>query len=173
MRSRAVALCLSAVAAGCGDPNAASSDPAPSSDEFIAFERDFQGFRSWEATNLGAGQSDDIHLNGGRIVYVSKRAPATATTVPKGTIIVKISGIDTESRRVFAMAKRGGTYNADGAAGWEWFELLDATDPPRISWRGLGPPDGESYAGGEQCNTCHAAAAGNDFVLGPEFRAAK
>ena len=39
-------------------------------------------------------------------------------------------------------------------------------------WRGLGPPNGETYAGGRECNDCHSAAAANDHVLGAEVRLA-
>ena len=78
------------------------------------------------------------------------------------------------------MAKRGGGYNADGAAGWEWFDLdpSPTTTRPLIDWRGPTPPEGRGYecalgegeAGAERigdCTTCHRAAASNDFVLTP------
>ena len=91
-----------------------------------------------------------------------------------GTIIVKHSDgtgdPDNQGPRTFAMVKRGGDYNLAGAMDWEWFELLqanpeDATSPWQISWRGLGPPLGSGYGGGgSECNTCHSAASGNDYV---------
>ena len=56
--------------------------------------------------------------------------------------------------------KRGAGFNADGAAGWEWFQLANGPgDAPTILWRGVGPSDGDAYGadtGG--CNGCHDAA---------------
>ena len=78
---------------------------------------------------------------------------------------------------IHAMAKRGADYNTEGAFGWEWFELVLADDgTPVILWRGAEPPVGEQY--GQlpgmstdtattvtgDCNTCHGAAASNDYV---------
>ncbi len=77
------------------------------------------------------------------------------------------------------MAKRGGDYNADGAVGWEWFDLdLARSGEPLVDWRGPEPPAGRGYecalgeddAGAEgvgDCNICHLSAASNDFVLSP------
>ena len=53
-----------------------------------------------------------------------------------------------------------------GARDWEWFEIIE--DPTTIVWRGLGPPNGESYGGDpDACNSCHTQCAGNDFVCSP------
>jgi hypothetical protein len=77
------------------------------------------------------------------------------------------------------MAKRGGDYNAEGALGWEWFDLdLTESGGVAVDWRGPVPPEGRGYecalgeddAGSEgvgDCNTCHGAAEANDFVLSP------
>jgi hypothetical protein len=70
--------------------------------------------------------------------------------------------------KTFAMAKRGGNYNANGAIGWEWLELQeDASGNILIVWRGISPPAGEGYGGsvvGGSCNTCHGTAMANDYV---------
>ncbi len=162
-------LVASLAVASCGDDVATAERPADDA-EFIAFERDFQGFQGWRKVDLGTRDDASIHTGGTRISFVNAALPPGSTVAPKGGIIVKVTGIDTAERRVFAMAKRGGTYNASGARGWEWFELDDSGDVPRISWRGLGPPNGETYAGGTECNTCHMAGAASDYVLGPELK---
>ncbi len=166
-----MSLGLALAGAACGDDVPTAADPPPAtSGEFIAFERDFAGFQGWRKVDLGVSDGLSGHTPGGRVAYVSASLPAGTRVAPRGGIIVHVTGIDTETRRVFAMAKRGGDYNAAGARGWEWFELDDSSDPPRIVWRGLGPPNGESYAGSTECNTCHSAAASDDYVLGPELR---
>jgi hypothetical protein len=73
------------------------------------------------------------------------------------------------------MAKRGGGYNADGAVGWEWFDLVFAEDglTPVIDWRGIEPPSGTGYLcwmeDGDtaiiaDCNGCHVGSSANDYV---------
>jgi hypothetical protein len=191
----ALALCLAAAAAACGgdDDDGAPSPPPPPPDAvqiacdawssaagtgalpsvsptsaFVAFGSDFQGFRSWPsfalpgAPDVGGG----AHVAGDRTIYVNRVPPAGATEFEKGTIIVKaIGGADP---KLFAMAKRGEGYNGTGAAGWEWFEIQELSGDSLITteWRGVGPPDGESYAGNAEggCNGCHAASA-RDGVL--------
>ena len=139
---------------------------------FIAFQSDFVDFTNWDAFPIAAGDSDGLHTGGERTVYVDPLPPSGSTSFPIGTIVVKTigDGLGADDH-TFAMAKRGGTYNASGAAGWEWFELTPGPDgtvdaEPRIVWRGITPPQGEGYVGvtGGTCNDCHAAAAGNDFV---------
>jgi hypothetical protein len=61
---------------------------------------------------------------------------------------------------VFAMAKRGGDYNQDGARGWEFFLLsLSDSGSVRIIARGQNPTSGheDRYTLGENttCNSCH------------------
>ena len=71
------------------------------------------------------------------------------------------------------MVKRGGGYNAQGARGWEWFELAARPDDSlAIVWRGINAPQGEDYGGDPQggCNDCHARAGRNDFVRSPGLR---
>ena len=138
-------------------------------DEFVAMQTDFAGFSGWASYDIEA--ADTGHPAGGRTVYLSDSPPAGAEQFPVGTRIVKmIDGAD-----IHAMVKRGGDFNADGAPGWEWFELvLDGADPV-IRWRGATPPDGEAYGalpGVEEdsaaplgdCNLCHGAVSDNDFV---------
>ena len=88
---------------------------------------------------------------------------------PVGTIIVKeTDGGELAARKVFAMVKRGGGYNVSGARNWEWFELDNLEGGTvRIRWRGVGPPAGEGYGGDKNggCNTCHAGAVANDYVI--------
>jgi hypothetical protein len=69
----------------------------------------------------------------------------------------------------FAMVKRGGDFNSEGARGWEWFELEDVEDGGvLIVWRGVGPPADEGYGGDPLtgCNECHTPG-NNDCVLAP------
>lgn len=168
-RALVVVVATTLGAASCADDEATAREPSTVDAEFIAFERDFKGFQGWREVELGAIHDGSVHTSGVRVAYVNARIPPGTKVAPKGGIIVKIGGIGTDARRVFAMAKRGGAYNASGARGWEWFELDDSQASPRIVWRGLGPPDGEAYAGGSECNVCHLAAETSDFVLGPEL----
>ncbi len=170
---RALALAWSVVmlfACGGGDDAASSSG-----DTRIAFLPDFQGFRTWEAFHLADdGASDIVHLRGPKAEYLNQRPPKGSTAFPVGTIVVKeLETGPVGTRKVFAMVKRGGGYNAAGAPGWEWFELENADDGSvkRIVWRGLGPPNGEQYGGDPNgCTSCHAQAKDNDYVPSPALR---
>jgi hypothetical protein len=86
-----------------------------------------------------------------------------------GTIIVKeIINDDPTQNDMVARVKRGGTYNARGASGWEWFELRSTSDGVAgILWRGVGPPAGESYLGNVDggCNACHGGADDVSILL--------
>lgn len=148
---------------GCGP--AGTQEPETS---FIAMPKDFQGYESWEGFVLPPGNAADPHTAIGRTVHLNRRPPQGSTEFPIGTILVKVPADANSSGDVFAMVKRGGTYNFQGAVGWEWFELFPngANEPPIIKWRGLGPPSGEEYrSAAGTCNQCHAAAAENDFVM--------
>jgi hypothetical protein len=132
----------------------------------IAVASDFEGYEQWPSFELGvadAGSSADggVHDFGfRRRVFINR--PTAERPFPVGTLIVKEEPFDT-----LAMAKRGGTYNAKGAVGWEWLELKrTAAGALAIKWRGLGPPVGEEYkASGTTCNDCHGAHAENDSAL--------
>lgn len=147
----------------------------PAAEPFIAFERDFQGFRRWPSIALPEREAQGLtHLDGRRTEFVNARPPAGASTFPVGTILVK--EIDTGKRghhQLFAMVKRGGGYNAQGARGWEWFELREREDGSvGVNWRGLNAPSGEGYGGDPAggCNGCHEIAADNDFVRASALR---
>jgi hypothetical protein len=142
---------------------------APTS--FIAFERDFQGFRTWAGGSFvelpARGQT---HYAGEQRYFV--RGPERkGREFPVGTIIVKQALLDARPEgQLFAMVKRGGGFNARGAAGWEWFELVERGDKTvAIKWRGVSAPSGENYGNDPHgtCNVCHAEAKTNDFVKSP------
>lgn len=140
----------------------ACGGPPPEPDSYVPFASHFASYTQWPSFTLpGAPELELSHLAGDRAVYIKAMPPRGATRFPVGTLIVK-----TASDRIFAMAKRGGNYNADGAVNWEWLELEGSVEQPFIRWRGIGPPDGEGYGppGTSACNTCHAGAAQTDFV---------
>jgi hypothetical protein len=165
--------CLAVLLAACGAPPESSPRPDAGGEPevFIALQRDFLGYTTWRAFDVGSEPIDGVHTVGTRRVYLNAAPPPGRSGFPVGTILVKtIAG---EDNKTFAMVKRGGTYNANGARGWEWFELRTASDGnPAIAWRGVAPPTGEGYsaAQGGTCNGCHAAAADNDFVQSPPLR---
>lgn len=176
-RLRGPALALS-LALGSGGCDAAADEPEAG--EFIALQRDFEGFPRWEHESLGFAATTPGHPGGQRTVYVNERPPAHDEEIPLGTIIIKTMETDDFGLLVLAMARRGGGYNEDGAVGWEWFELaLDDMGRPVIVWRGEDPPDGECYGclpGTESmieptsCNDCHVHAAAQDHVYTPLAR---
>jgi hypothetical protein len=145
-------------------------DPIPGGEEqFVAMQNDFSGFTGWP--DYAIEPEDSGHPEGARTVYISEEPPEGATAFPVGTMIVKVI----EGADIHAMAKRGGGFNAEGALGWEWFELVMDGSEPVIRWRGAEPPDGETYGalpGVEEdsaaplgnCDSCHSAVSANDFV---------
>ena len=100
---------------------------------------------------------------GPRTHYINMVPPSGSTEFPVGTIIVE--AMEGASAHTVAAVKRGGGYN--GGRNWEWFEVKE--NPVAIVWRGLGPPNGESYGGDPNgCNTCHSACGGdNDLRCSP------
>lgn len=139
---------------------------------FLALERDFAEYRSWEFVDAYAplleGAEGEGHVPESRRVFVNRRPPEGATSWPVGTVFVKELAGET-----LASVKRGGSYNATGTPGWEWFELVrDANDAVRISWRGLGAPAGTGRYSQttNSCNGCHASAPELDGVLSLGFR---
>ncbi len=155
-------LALAAVPLAC-----ATDDPAPASDTFIAFSSSFEGFRSWPSFDSEGpmpGTEPDIIL-GPRIEFINQLPPSGSTEFPVGTIVVEaMDGND----QILAAVKRGGGYN--GGLDWEWFELTE--NPTAIVWRGLGPPNGESYGGDVNgCNNCHSqCGADNDLRCSPHLQ---
>jgi hypothetical protein len=160
-----------ALAAGCGAPAGegngdgdGGASGAPST--FIAFGRDFTGYKSWTRYEMaGVPAAGAVHTAGTRVVYVNRVPAAGAQAFPVGTMIVK-EMMDTGE--IFARAKRGGDFNKSGASGWEWFDLKNDPAGVIIVWRGIAPPAGSCAYGavvGGVCNDCHGAARTNDFVL--------
>lgn len=170
-----ICLALGLLVAACAPAESTPSlGPDPASDTFLAVDSSFTGFRTWEPFPLAPGPNGTIHTAGARTEYLNRAPPPGSTSFPVGTIIVKESDDGPfASRQVFARVKRGGGYNAAGAAGWEWFELVNV-DEQRVTrvWRGVGPPVGEKYGGDPDggCNGCHGAAKSNDFVLSPPLQ---
>jgi hypothetical protein len=168
-----VVLLLALAACGPSAPVAppATPDSVPPRTSFIALLGDFADFEQWPQVDLGEQPADGLHVAGHRRVFINRVPPREATSFPQGTVIVKtvIDAAD-GTAQVFAMAKRGGSFNFAGAAGWEWFQL-DAPGPtPNVVWRGEIPPLTALYGGQHvSCNSCHALAAGNDSVLTPEL----
>jgi hypothetical protein len=141
----------------------------PRAEPFIAFERDFQGFRDWREVDLPKLEAQGVtHTEGKAREYVNAFPAPGRSSFAVGTIIVKeVTNEEKKTHEVFAMVKRGGGYNRSGAPGWEWFELHERPDESiAIVWRGINAPNGESYAGDPLggCNSCHQLAAKNDFV---------
>jgi hypothetical protein len=145
---------------------------------FLAQNADFADYKSWPNVVVGTGPVTDGHPSQDRVVYINAVPADDADTFDVGTIMVKEgSGKEAEGGtgdEIHAMVKRGGSFNAAGAAGWEWFELAPSTTGSLlIKWRGEQPPDGESYGcvagvcdtGFGGCNECHSGARANDFVL--------
>src|SRR5262245_10984882 len=116
-----LACAIAALGPGCGGDDGGDGE----ADVFIAFERDFQAFRTWETFPLGTQEPQELaHLKGMRTDFINRRPPRGATGFAVGTIIVKeVIPDESTDRQMFAAVKRGGGYNPDGAVGWEWFEL--------------------------------------------------
>lgn len=137
---------------------------------FVPFAQHFAGFHAWPSTpGTSRRPTTAFHVSGNAKVYYNRPPAKGSGTFPVGTVIVKETlEPDPRDRSIFALVKRGGDYNPNGAPGWEWFELdnVCGTDAPRITWRGLGPPAGEKYGGDPNgCATCHSVAADNDFIM--------
>ncbi|MDP2345198.1 MAG: hypothetical protein Q8O67_29910 [Deltaproteobacteria bacterium] len=176
-RSCAAAVVVVVVAAGCPFLPDHELGEAGAPDRLIAFASDFEGYQEWPHVVVGTGPMEGGHnLDAPRTVFVNALPDDDALVWPVGTVIVKEgSGLEVEGgtgTQTHAMVKRGGSYNLDGAVGWEWFEIESDDDGVIILWRGENPPDGESYGciAGDcaeafgDCNGCHAGSRGNDFV---------
>lgn len=172
---RSVGLFVLLALAGCGEREAEGIEEPVEPAIYIAFASDFERFERWTTFDRGRDPVPPSH-NGRSIIYVDPPPPAGAAEFPVGTRIVRVeqAGDDPTAWEVHAMVKRGGGFNAEGARGWEFFELaLDRSGRrPAIRWRGEGPANGDGYVapeGGEVlgCNHCHASATYNDSVLSP------
>ena len=168
------------LALSCGAPKQTMDDGGMPPTVFIALERDFTGWNTWQSFDLGDQPADTVHLGGHRTVYLNKAPPHGSTSFPVGTMLVKTVVADVDggttpdggTSQIFAMAKRGGDFNSQGAAGWEWFELASVDQPAIFIWRGSQPPAGQGYGGvaNGACNTCHSSASDNDYVEAPELK---
>ncbi len=171
MMRRGILLLVLVAACSSDDTQSVAPDNAGA---FIAFSNSFAGYRGWSVYSVTAFTVEEgVHASGKRTEYINHKPEHGAREFPIGTIIVKeIEANDSAQSRTFAMVKRGGGYNRDGAAGWEWFELLRGVDPAIIAWRGVGPPLGEQYGGDSSggCNTCHTTSKANDYVLSRELQ---
>ena len=161
---------------GCAAEEAGPADPA-APEYFLAQQRDFEDFRDWMAFPL-EGPAAHPQTTGQTTVYINRLPGSGTQHFAVGTMIVKTNEDPSSGElTIHAMVKRGGEYNADGALGWEFFELvINADDVPVLVWRGAVPPDGEGYtlqpgtgsdadAGVEApCNGCHTSDV-NDAVL--------
>lgn len=158
-------LVVLAVLAACG-----TEDSGQSGDSFLAFASSFDGFRDWPSFHSDGPVDDgtvDPESLGARTLYINEVPAAGTLEYPVGTIIIEAR--ETGMMSLFAKVKRGGGYNRGGAKDWEWFEIVE--DPTTIVWRGLGPPNGESYGGDPNaCNSCHeTCGAGHDFVCAAQL----
>jgi hypothetical protein len=176
------AAALAGVLAGC-DHGAETTEPTV----FIALDRDFAGFRDWPHVTVGVDSDLEGHPETDRVAYVNALPDDGVTVWPVGTVIVKSGLVADDSsgdvvvrEELHAMVKRGGDFNASGALGWEWMELVELRGTPTIAWRGSHPPDGDNEAYGcrpglpcegfGDCNACHAAASPFDFVMSEPLR---
>ena len=162
LRSVGVGVLLGLALWGCG-----RGEPQT----YVAFERDFQGFRAWKGGAFEEKPARGQTHYAGDQRYFIRGAERHGKEFPVGTVIVKQARLEARPEgQLFAMVKRGGQYNAKGARGWEWFELTEREDKSvAIKWRGVSAPNGEQYGGDPHgsCNTCHGEAKANDFVKSP------
>jgi hypothetical protein len=163
-------LALAPVLVSCGSSGGEAGDAGTTGGEFVAYASNFDGFHSWSSAPATAPDDagDGLHGVGPLRVYWSASPPHGAKSFPVGTIIVKeTEDTDVTKRVVFAMVKRGGDYNASGAAGWQWFSLQDNVDGTvTVLWDLTAPPPGQTYANQAigDCNGCHAVVKNNDYV---------
>ncbi len=162
--------------ASCSAPTPV--DPRQGPGTFIAFDQDFAGYRSWQTFDLGV-MTPPGHPMGQQVLFASRPLPVGATRFEDRTIIIREIRSDPDPTKwdLFAMARRGGGYNASGAVDWEFFILsLDSQGVPHIVSRGISPSETSTspYHPGEgiTCNTCHGNddARRGDCVLSQELR---
>jgi hypothetical protein len=173
------ALALACLACGCLDNDLPPAQDTESGAEYIALQRDFADFRDWKSFEIDEVETDGVHgtASANVVVYVNALPKRGAKAFPKGTLIVKaVQVADERDWTLHAMAKRGGTFNQEGALGWEFFELsINSNLDTVMVWRGEHPPNGETYqmlpgakpqstTTESDCSGCHATAT-NDAVL--------
>jgi hypothetical protein len=86
---------------------------------FIALERDFADSRSWGSLALTTLPArGNTHAEGQHRVFINALPPPGTAPFPVGTLIVKeVHAVEPDQNRLFAMAKRGADFNAQGARG--------------------------------------------------------
>lgn len=177
---------ITLMACGGGGSNAATSTTGSTTGggttggtEFIASAQDLAGYSTWAAVDYSIGATNpalgSAHMGTdnafSRRIFKGPSAVASASGYPVGSLLVKETftwqnGVKTlpASGGVYAMAKRGGTFNPQGG-GWEWLAL--SNDGTQIMARG-----GADMMSG-MCNACHTSAAsqtgGADFVFPHPF----
>lgn len=171
----AAAVGLATLSPGCGPAEDVDEGGAGEGNEcFYAFNNDFENFKHWQHYHLKSDFAPSIvHASGPRDVYINQCPAPGATEFPVGTIIVKVINQPGQSEpAVFAQVKHGCGYNAGGAPGWEWFDLLTPenggpANSVSIIWHGLTPPASMAYGGDPtECNTCHSTMGeGNDSII--------
>lgn len=168
-----------ALLAACGSKHVPNKVPPPdtAAQTFVAFPATFQPFRTWTSVH-DDGPPDDgtfpASVLGPRTQYINHLPPHGSTKFPVGTVIVEAR--ESGAKLIIAGVKRGGDFNSDGAAGWEWFGLTEdpMTGAVTVDWRGVAPPPG-GYGGipTEGCNDCHmSCGANNDYVCSPNLQLA-
>jgi hypothetical protein len=177
-----VVLCAGALGLGtaCLDNELDPSERVAGKSVFIAQTRDFAPYTDWMSFKRES-KSEHGGLLGTTTIYVNNPPDPETQTFPVGTILFKrmdVVGFDQPT--IHAMTKRGGGFNAQGALGWEYFELLlDSKSRPIVLWRGEEPPSDEQYQAllgasdierpvgtDGTCNSCHSE--GQDGVLDEE-----
>lgn len=121
-------------------------------DEFAATDASFANYDTWTVVaELDKASSPEglAHTDKPRTIWINDPSADRSENnqYPQGTIIVK----KIEGGTVYAMAKRGGSFNPEHQ-GWEWFTLqLDGKikSKPALS----------------SCNSCHALAVNLDYVF--------
>jgi hypothetical protein len=85
----------------------------PKAAPFIAFERDFRGFRDWIEVEIPKVEAQGVtHKLGKAREFVNALPAPGKTAFPVGTMIVKeVTDEEKKTHDVFAMVKRGADYN--------------------------------------------------------------
>ncbi|MEM9066862.1 MAG: hypothetical protein AAGE52_00110 [Myxococcota bacterium] len=144
-------------------------------DPFIAMQADFADLLRWPRWEVPDIGSTHGHQRGSpSYIYVHGEIPVWGEPMPIGTILAKSVQVGEPTEwEIHAMVKRGGDFNVDGCAQWEWFDLrLNEDQVPEIIWRGEGNaanpggygrrPDGTPIS----CNECHSQVPHTDFAFG-------
>jgi hypothetical protein len=159
---------------GCSTGPSGPPEPA----QFVAIPSDFQPYASWTSFDVaGPAENENFEAGGPRTVYINQMPAHGSDHFRVGTILVKVIPNGSSSPKdwqVFAMVKRGGGFDADGAPGWEFFGLsIDDGGAVSIDWRGVGPPADAGYSAGllnVTCVLCHDSARDNDWVQTPQLQ---